>query len=352
MTRLSAADQAAFRRWANSLGCVCKICNHTAASIQAFVTHLRQAHDNMSTATYTNMHGPYTTVHKCKLCGNELNGGFNDLKDHLNRRHNGMTITNYFLSKIKPTLDDEAAAAASEGPSGAGAAVAQDMSFLESLEDYSDFAVVLEDSGERLKCHKVTLAKWSPVLDAMLKTACVETQNGEIKIRGYDDKTVKIFIEYLYQGQVSEAKYTLELLRIFDQYQVKRFFSESFKPVNRNTHSRALETLVKKFTEDNVVEFWKLAEIHGAKNLTDAALNFMIRKGKKLLSFRGVENLDKEQLKTLLAYALDHPRKIPASERMMGDRYADLDFNDYDEAPIPGGPGISADDELVLNLMM
>ena len=93
MSRLSAADQAAFRRWANSLGCVCKICNHTAASIQAFVTHLRQAHDNMSTATYTNMHGPYTTVHKCKLCGNELNGGFNDLKDHLNRRHNGMTIT-------------------------------------------------------------------------------------------------------------------------------------------------------------------------------------------------------------------------------------------------------------------
>ena len=92
----------------------------------------------------------------------------------------------------------------------------------------------------------------------------------------------------MFQGQVSEAKYTLELLRIFDQYQVKRFFSESFKPVNRNTHSRALETLVKKFTEDNVVEFWKLAEIHGAKNLTDAALNFMIRKGKKLLSFRSV----------------------------------------------------------------
>merc|ERR1719295_2260582 len=176
----------------------------------------------------------------------------------------------------------------------------------------------------------------------MLKTACVETQKGEIKIRGYDDKTVKVFIEYLYQGQVSEAKYTLELLRIFDQYQVKRFFSESFKPVNRTTQSRALETLVRKFTEDNVVEFWKLAEIHGAKNLTDAALNFMIRKGKKLLSFRGVENLDKEQLKTLLAYALDHPRKIPVPERTvstppglrranLGDFFPDLDYNDYDE---------------------
>ena len=78
-----------------------------------------------------------------------------------------------------------------------------------------------------------------------------------------------------------------------------------------------------------------------------------------------MENLDKEQLKTLLAYALDYPRKIPVSERssrqpfedrmraMMGDRDADLDYDgpDYDEAPILGGPEMAADD-MVMHLMM
>ena len=81
-------------------------------------------------------------------------------------------------------------------------------------------------------------------------------------------------------------------------------------------------------------------------------------------SHRGVENLDKEQLKTLLAYALDHPRKIPASERssrqpfedrtwMVGaDRYADLGFNDYEEEwPIGGLEDMAADD-MAMNLMM
>ena len=114
-----------------------------------------------------------------------------------------MILAGYFISHIKPTLaermvDAMVEAAARRGAADEQASAAQDMSFLESLEEWSDFQVELE-SGEKIKCHKVTLAKWSPTLEAMLKTACVETQKGEIKIRGYDERTVKVFIEYLYQ---------------------------------------------------------------------------------------------------------------------------------------------------------
>ena len=66
----------------------------------------------------------------------------------------------------------------------------------------------------------MTLAKWSPVLEAMLRSDCRETQQGEIEIRGHDDITVKTFIKYLYQGSLDPKRYTLELLRIADQYQV------------------------------------------------------------------------------------------------------------------------------------
>ena len=66
----------------------------------------------------------------------------------------------------------------------------------------------------------MTLAKWSPVLEAMLRSDCRETQRGEIEIRGHDDITVKTFIKYLYQGSLDPKRYTLELLRIADQYQV------------------------------------------------------------------------------------------------------------------------------------
>ena len=64
------------------------------------------------------------------------------------------------------------------------------------------------------------MAKWSPVLEAMLRSDCRETQQGEIEIRGHDDITVKTFIKYLYQGSLDPKRYTLELLRIADQYQV------------------------------------------------------------------------------------------------------------------------------------
>jgi len=151
----------------------------------------------------------------------------------------------------------------------------------------------------------VTLAKWSPVLEAMLKAECVETRNGEIKIRGYDDKTVKAFIEYLYQGKLTPDRYTIELLRIADQYQVKRFFTDSFKALD------ILESLIKTFRDDNVVEFWQLAEAHGASNLRVNALLHIVRKGKKLLTLKGMETMEAEKLKTLLEYTLQHPKVIP-----------------------------------------
>jgi len=305
MNIMNREDEARYRTWIATLQANCKICNYKTSSNNAFTSHLNQSHA-MSKDEYILIHGTssFTTTQRktCLVCNSFNWVTLRDLQGHL-REHNIDTLGHYFMQRVKPTLDQQPQAGPSTPPRQAEEDQ-PDMSFLDNLEEWSDFTVVLE-SGQQLRCHKVTLAKWSPALEAMLKTECVETQNGEIKIRGYDDKTVKAFIEYLYQGKLTPDRYTIELLRIADQYQVKRFFTDSFKALD------ILESLIKTFRDDNVVEFWQLAEAHGASNLRVNALLHIVRKGKKLLTLKGMETMEAEKLKTLLEYTLQHPKVIP-----------------------------------------
>jgi len=308
------ADARAFRRWKHSLSHYnCKECNGTnrdgfeTITKPSLMHHITRIHD-ISEAEYTERHGPIPSA-DCKACPRRSGSSqarhptLRALQIHLEAAHR-MSLEDYFIAKIKPlqaNAEDEG-----EGVQPEQVVTHPDLAFLDSLEAWSDFVVVLE-TGTRLKCHKVTLAKWSPVLEAMLRSDCRETQRGEIEIRGHDDITVKTLIKYLYQGTLDPKRYTLELLRIADQYQVKRVFSETFKTAN----SPALGRLVKALTADNVIELWQLAETHEVDTLKKAALQFMVKKGKDMMSLRGIESLGANQMRTLLAFTLENPSLVP-----------------------------------------
>jgi len=90
----------------------------------------------------------------------------------------------------------------------------------------SDFTLIL-DTGERIKCHKVVLAKGSPVLAAMLTTNMVEANTGEMNLTGYDLETVTTFLKYLYaqwmclDPEAEIQRLNIPLLKLAHQYQVE-----------------------------------------------------------------------------------------------------------------------------------
>ena len=69
----------------------------------------------------------------------------------------------------------------------------------------SDFTLLL-DSGEELKCHKVMLAKASPVLKRMLMTEMKEKQSNVMRMTGFDLKTVTCLLQYIYQEECTVEK--------------------------------------------------------------------------------------------------------------------------------------------------
>ena len=93
----------------------------------------------------------------CLVCNTFTWSVLRDLQGHL-RDHNIDSLGSYFMRYVKPTLEPP-----SPGPSTPRGTEPEDpgpdMSFLDNLEAWSDFNVILE-SGQRLKCHRVTLAKW------------------------------------------------------------------------------------------------------------------------------------------------------------------------------------------------
>ena len=88
----------------------------------------------------------------------------------------------------------------------------------------SDFTLIL-DTGERIKCHKVVLAKASPVMMAMLTTNMVEANTGQMNLTGYDLETVTTFLKYLYAQwkcfDIGIQRLNIPLLKLAHQYQVE-----------------------------------------------------------------------------------------------------------------------------------
>ena len=62
-----------------------------------------------------------------------------------------------------------------------------------------DFLIFKLTFHFRIKCHKIHVAKWSPVFAAMFQhPSFVESTNNQIAIDDFDPETVVTFIDYLY----------------------------------------------------------------------------------------------------------------------------------------------------------
>ena len=115
----------------------------------------------------------------------------------------------------------------------------------------SDFTLVV-DTGECIKCHKLVLAKSSPVLTTMLQTDMVEAKTNQMKISGHDLETVIAFLEYIYSNMnmfdFDQDKYKIKLLRLAHQYQVEALIDD------------CVDFLSRTITMKTAMEIWSVAE--------------------------------------------------------------------------------------------
>jgi len=168
-------------------------------------------------------------------------------------------------------------------------------------QKHTDFVIVLE-SGEALRVHKIFLAENSPVFDAMLSQDFVETQHNQVKIDQFDEETVISFLQYIYADCVKDER-TIELLRAAAGPEKHIFKRTGFDP-NRFTvdlmgmahfyevkdlMDDCAEYLKENIGDDNVMDVWMEAEKCGNETLTSIAIEHLVERpnGKALKDIPG-----------------------------------------------------------------
>jgi len=162
-------------------------------------------------------------------------------------------------------------------------------------DELSDFTLTL-DTGEKIKCHKFVLAKFSPVMKAMLTIDMVEARTNQMYLTGYDMATVTTFLELAYdkesmrgfglsaQGvvvnwgmcELDRGKFSVALLKMADYYQVSDLRAICIANLKRNVQS--------------IPDIWKTAEeldIMELKLSDDSIMRYVSEDKLSLLSNRG-----------------------------------------------------------------
>merc|ERR1712029_386769 len=125
----------------------------------------------------------------------------------------------------------------------------------------SDFTLIL-DTGERLKCHKIILAKSSSVMKTMMTTDMTEARTNEMKMQGFDLETVTNFLEYLYAKgfgldhtmDFDEAKLTPKLLRLAHMYEVEALVAACTFHLKKNQNPDLAFEILKAAEELSILE--------------------------------------------------------------------------------------------------
>jgi len=181
-------------------------------------------------------------------------------------------------------------------------------------EDFSDFTIVVEN-GHEIKCHKLMLAKASPVFCAMMKDNFVETLANKMEMTEFDQKTLESFLDYIYEvhdlipdkdvymGSFDKKRITIELLRFSHMYDVQ------------NLLEMCIEHFKKNVDDANAVEVWTTAEAIGHEELKEAALGYLLKKEDNMLMVPQVEESyqhSPQLMKSLVKYLLRHPYSGPS----------------------------------------
>jgi len=153
----------------------------------------------------------------------------------------------------------------------------------------SDFSIILED-GEKIRVHKHVMAENSEVFETMLTQEFQETQNSEMVLEHFDRGTVVSFVEYLYAGVVNDhktieeikvgvgpdkyiykrsferRKFTIDLLRMADMFQVKDLKADCSQYLKKN------------ITDENVIDIWLGAETLEDESLSSTAIEHLVER--------------------------------------------------------------------------
>jgi len=156
-------------------------------------------------------------------------------------------------------------------------------------EDFSDFSIIVAN-GQEVKCHKLMLAKSSPVFHAMMKDNFVEAHTNKMELKQFDQQTVESFLAYIYEdpelipendlykkGSFDKKRLTTQLLRFSHMYDVK------------NLLLLCLGHLKKNVDDDNAIEVWTIADAIGNEELKDMALEYLVKKKDKMFEVPQLE---------------------------------------------------------------
>ena len=134
-------------------------------------------------------------------------------------------------------------------------------------EDLRDFTLESEE-GSKFPCHRIVLAAQSSVLKRMFLEEMEEMEEREtssLKLQ-YKDDVVRKFMKFFYKRELEEEEEE-ENLRCFLELAEKYDLPHLKEEVE--------ELAIRKLTVENMVDMFLLADIHSAKDLRNAAEDFI-----------------------------------------------------------------------------
>lgn len=85
-------------KWASKCLYQCKICGHTAMNRTTHEYHIRKQHKIKMTLYHDTYGGGMIkrVIHTCRICFKKFNWTYGELKRHMGKNHNGLTIEEYY----------------------------------------------------------------------------------------------------------------------------------------------------------------------------------------------------------------------------------------------------------------
>lgn len=127
----------------------------------------------------------------------------------------------------------------------------------------SDFTIICSD-GIEIPVHRLILANFSPVLDAMFRSDMIETNNSVVKIEDMDGETMVEILRFIY---TQDVKNLMELApKIL--YGAEKYELDKLKKL-------CAASMIENLCIGNAVEYFLLADRHNIQDLLKCCINFI-----------------------------------------------------------------------------
>ena len=132
------------------------------------------------------------------------------------------------------------------------------------LTDTSFADVTIKCANAEFKAHKAVLTSQSPVFKKMLESDIKEKETSVIEIPNVDRAVISDMLKYFYTGSAPNLDEHVEVLfDLADKYELSQLYAT------------CEDQLKSKMNVTNVIDFLILADMHRAKYLKDACLNYI-----------------------------------------------------------------------------